>query len=239
MPKPKSTPEPAPRVGRRTILAVLFFCEVTLVIGFPFAERTIWTRLAIVALWTGSIATILYLVWKWPRMRKFVLWIVGLAAIWTAATIWYGGFDVPTFVKELRQRENIPLVPDGETSRGLDGAGLVRVSLEEALLWRGRPGAALRLWFDDASARDLGNAYPEFFRFKGRYGNVANIDLTTVVTGSLAVTASGQHVMAYVGNGEWILASEDADPPRIVILTGTEPEAQFGQDVDLYEPRKD
>ncbi|MCI5221762.1 MAG: peptidoglycan endopeptidase [Candidatus Electrothrix sp. AR4] len=110
----------------------------------------------------------------------------------------------------------------GESSMGIDCSGLPRKALRDALLAYGIRhfnGRALRAyleqWWFDASARALGEGYRNYTLSIGITGTIQMIDYQNLVQGDLAVTTSGVHILAYVGEGRWI----QADPGIGVVAT--------------------
>jgi hypothetical protein len=109
----------------------------------------------------------------------------------------------------------------GESPKGIDCSGLVRRGLIDSMFLRGirdgDPGLvryAVRLWWNDCSANDLGQGNGLTARcFTTRSINA--LDHSQIFPGDLAVTTGGAHVMAYLGDKRWI----EADPGvgRVII----------------------
>ncbi|MCX6876053.1 MAG: NlpC/P60 family protein [Verrucomicrobia bacterium] len=113
----------------------------------------------------------------------------------------------------------------GESSRGIDCSGLPRLALREALLAYGLhhlDGGALRLfvsqWWHDASAKALGSGYRGYTIPLGPNGTIKDMDYASLQPGDLAVTESGVHVLAYLGEDRWIQA--DPGIGAVAILNG-------------------
>lgn len=124
------------------------------------------------------------------------------------------------YLTELRTFAGVEYVWGGETHRGIDCSGLVRVALLHAMaseaLRRVDPGLArraLELWWFDASASALGQGYRGWTRELGRSASLASLDARAVRPGDLAVTEDGLHVLAHLGDATWIQA--DPLPMRV------------------------
>ena len=75
---------------------------------------------------------------------------------------------------------------------------------------------ALSLWWHDASAKALGQEYRQLTKHLLAATNLNELDYSKVNPGDIAVTVSGVHVMAYLGNRQWIEA--DPDIGKVVIV---------------------
>ena len=84
--------------------------------------------------------------------------------------------------------------------RTLDG-GLVR--------------SAIDLWWNDCSAQALGEGYRSLTTHVADTRSLNELDHTLVTPGDLAVTQSGVHILAYLGDGHWI----QADPGAGKVIT--------------------
>jgi cell wall-associated NlpC family hydrolase len=129
------------------------------------------------------------------------------------------------FVERLEDYDGVRYVYGGENQRGVDCSGLVRAAMVRALVDRGLASldsamlrSAFTLWWRDTNAIQLG---------KGASGLTLPIRDGSPVTmraaqdvrpGDLAVTASGSHVLAYLGNQRWIEADPDVARVQIVDL---------------------
>ena len=165
----------------------------------------------VIGVWIGLTT----LLWKRKALRAVALVLPLLAAV---PFILPGGeIDADElrkdYVRRMAEFEGTKYFWGGESSRGIDCSGLPRLALREALLaygfrhlnGRGFRGYLEQWWFD-ASARALSEGYRDYTCPIGVTGIIHEMDYRTLVPGDLAVTASGLHVLAYVGDGRWIQA---------------------------------
>lgn len=117
------------------------------------------------------------------------------------------------YVRRMSEFEGTKYHWGGESSRGIDCSGLPRRALRDALIAYGFKhfnGRAFRgyveQWWFDASAMALGEGYRDYTIPIGTTGTIQEMDYDALVPGDLAVTTSGVHILAYVGDGQWIQA---------------------------------
>ena len=177
----------------------------------------------VVGAWIGYTT----LSWKRKPLRVAALILPLLAAI---PFILPGGvIDAnelrKDYVRRMAEFEGTKYFWGGESSRGIDCSGLPRRALRDALLAYGARhfnGRAFRgyleQWWFDASARALGEGYRDYTSPVGITGAIQKMDYRDLAPGDLAVTTSGVHVLAYVGDGRWIQA--DPGVGAVVTLDG-------------------
>lgn len=119
------------------------------------------------------------------------------------------------YIRSLPCYEGVTYVWGGETRIGVDCSGLMRCGLRDACLSTGmrtiNPALLrenLSLWWHDSSAKAMGEGYRDLTRPVLETSSLNTLDHTLIQPGDIAVTSSGLHVMAYLGNREWI----EADP---------------------------
>jgi hypothetical protein len=119
------------------------------------------------------------------------------------------------YVRALRFFEGARYVWGGESRLGIDCSGLIR----KGMIWgqfryglqtfNGGPiRNALDLWWHDSSAQALRDGYRGWTTRLFEADGIAQTDHARLKAGDLAVTADGVHILAYLGNREWI----EADP---------------------------
>lgn len=145
------------------------------------------------------------------------------------------------YVQRLQGFEGTPYVWGGESPRGIDCSGLPRRALREALFIQGfqtlnggHLREALKQWWFDASARAIQQGYRQFAQpLDLRREPIRKLEPAALLPGDLAVTTSGIHMLAYVGNGQWIQA--DPGINAVVTMDGiSSPNAWFDQPVSLH-----
>jgi hypothetical protein len=126
------------------------------------------------------------------------------------------------YLAALRAYDGTPYLPGGENPIGIDCSGLVRRSLIDALaaegLNTGNPAAlreALSLWWHDMSAKALLHADDLVTRL-GNASSLNEVDTHALLPGDLAVSRSGQHVLAYLGEQHWTFADPQTGAVHIV-----------------------
>lgn len=173
--------------------------------------------LGVLGLWGGALC----LFWgrKWVRA-------VCLGLVLTVGAVFVlpgrppdAGAMRREYVRCLRFYRGTLYMWGGGNRLGIDCSGLVQRALIDAAVEQGvatgnpqliRRGFAL--WWNDSSARELGEGY------RGRTHPLAQVhslnaaDYAQLLPGDFAVTEGGGHTLAYLGDQTWI----EADPSALV-----------------------
>jgi hypothetical protein len=210
----------------RRLLWLLWIAGITLLIAiwlYPVSDDR--TRLAGAVLFPLLWAFTICLVWQYRAMRILVLLFTIAAALFLVLP---GGFHRDPsilrhdFATSLQRYTGAPYYWGGESPKGIDCSGLMRRGLIDALFLRGLRSADPRLvrysiwlWWHDCTAADLGSGRGDTTRLF-TVKSVNSTDSSRLLPGYLAVTTSGAHVMAYLGDRSWI----EADPTigRVIIV---------------------
>lgn len=193
----------------------LLFCFVAVAL-YPVSIRLtrVLGLVLFVLLWLG------FLFLYWNRRNVHITWFVGTGLC--LGFLCFPGRPVPEvtalrrdYVTALRRYEGIAYSWGGESYLGIDCSGLIRRGLIEASFWRGietlNPGLvryALTLWWNDCSAKALGEEYRQITTHLFDASCVNALDYSVIQPGDIVVTRGGAHVMAYLGETRWI----EADP---------------------------
>ena len=172
-------------------------------------------KLAFLGCVVGAWAGLSILAWKRKPARAAALILPLLAVI----PLILPGSDINTeelrqdYVRRISGFEGTKYHWGGESARGIDCSGLPRRALRDAMLsygFRHFNGRAFRgyveQWWFDASAKALGEGYRNYTIPIGTTGTIQDMDHDRLVSGDLAVTTSGIHILAYAGDGHWIQA---------------------------------
>ncbi len=175
------------------------------------------TRLTIVLIGIVVIAGLLYFLWKQTIMRwSTIAFLTGFSIFLMLPGNLVAGKDLqPNYGAMLRSYEGVPYVLGGENHFGIDSSGLVREGLIQANLHHGfqtlnsaliRRG--LEMWWCDAAADALLREYREYTQRQFSAVSLNALDHSRIKLGDLAATSDGEHILAYLGNKQWI----EADP---------------------------
>lgn len=225
----------AERIKRYLLLSSLplfplafLFCWYSPVINTTIRQATIVFALL-------TLCRLLYSV----RKTRWLLWTI--IAILTVFTVWLVSPSKPphnrtqlrtAYTDAMLSYRDCPYMWGGEGRFGIDCSGLMRRGLEDALIQQGllhlnpslvREG--ISLWWNDTTAREMGRGYGGRTRVIATCRMLNDFDHSQLQPGDMAVTTSGIHVMAYLGNHQWIAA--DPGPDKVVTFTIPEKENAY------------
>lgn len=131
------------------------------------------------------------------------------------------------YLADMASFDGAPYVWGGESRQGIDCSGLLRRSWQDALLKEGlltlNPAlvrAALDLWWNDTTAQQIGQGYGGRTTPVTKCPSLNTLNHSLLQPGDMAVTASGGHMLGYLGDNKWI----EADPLALKVLTFSVPE---------------
>lgn len=191
---------------------------------FPVRTGTLRLALLVCAalLWGGGLA--LFWKTKWARAAFAVVGLAFGALFLGPGRPGDAAVLRAEYVRSLCKYEGVRYIWGGESCRGIDCSGLVRVGLIDADFNRGlltlNPGLmreGLALWWFDCSADALKNAYRGDTRPLFSAPSLNALDYALLLPGDFAVSENGQHTLAYIGDKTWIEA--DPGPGRVIKVT--------------------
>ena len=207
-------------------LEILWMAALGLFIAvllYPVSSR-LTRKLGLVlflVVWFGFI----FLFW---RRRVLRLSLLGISLLFTTFLCWpknkQPSVDVlrSDYVTGLQSYDGVKYFWGGESPRGIDCSGLVRRGMIDSSFLRGLltldPGRvrhAISLWWHDTTAFELGEAQDGFTTHILDTPSLNQLDHSQILPGDLAVTKSGVHIMAYLGENRWI----EADPLAGRVIT--------------------
>ena len=206
--------------------ALVFLCLVLALI--PVQSGMVRKLLvgSVFVAWAGG----LFLFWSSIVAR--IVFLLPLAAAVGLALMPYRNADgvrmQTTYTTALRSYEGIPYIWGGESRWGIDCSGLIRCAMIDTCFsegWRTKDLGLLRsgaaLWWYDASAKEIGEGYTGRTYVTNASTTLNTADYTKLHPGDLAVTESGQHILAYLGEQTWI----NADPKgKFAVVSKTAPD---------------
>jgi NlpC/P60 family len=203
-------------IGNSLLLVILAVTVTSACLPYAMSVLRLLTLGGVFCLWAG----VLMLYWNkiWVRVLALV------PAVFLAVILALPERKVDTnalrqtYVASLKSYQETPYVWGGEHKWGMDCSGLMRRGFIDAMLTEGvrqkEPGllrSALILWWNDASARAMGEEHQGKTWKIGTAKSLNTADYSVLKPGDMAVTQGGQHILAYVGDEDgkqtWIQAS--------------------------------
>jgi len=231
-----------PALSRRlTLLVWLLIPAAALALYFnPLSNRftKVCTLLVVLLAWRGLLA----LTWPHRRLR----WVVPVLTLLAGGFLLLPGRGAvngealrASYTGALEGYEGSLYYWGGESRRGIDCSGLIRCGMMNGLAKTGLRTAdaglmrrSLSLWWNDVSARDLGREHGGLTKLLFAARSINEADHARLRPGDIAVTSSGAHILAYLGDGAWIQSSPGAG--RVVISkVPVVKDAWFQQPVNL------
>lgn len=192
---------------------------------FLYPINNLPLRLGLLVFLSGTYAGLL---WFFQNRKPVFFGLLAVAVLFFAFLIYPGRTGKPqklreAYLQSLRSYEGTRFFWGGENGLGVDCSGLIRAGLIKANFQQGfltlNPSwvrFSLSLWWHDCSAKALGEEYRGQTRRVLTSPNINELDTTKIQPGDIAVTTNGVHVLAFLGDREWI----EADPAlgKVVIF---------------------
>jgi hypothetical protein len=204
-----------------------------------------WLRVAtlvcITLLWAGLLG--FYWRLKWLRLVVLTLSLLTIVGLGLPGRRIDKQALRDRYIQSLHSYSGTRYVWGGENRLGIDCSGLVRGGLINANFREGLQAlnpvlvrTGLSLWWHDCSARALGEEYRQFSRHLFEALSINQLDQAQLQPGDFAVTDDGVHVMAYLGEGNWIEA--DPDVRRVLVVSVPTTNTWFNSPVKLMRWRQ-
>lgn len=212
------------RVNKICFFGIIFFTIIVAGVYF-YPVSTFVTRFAFLF----SIVSLLFLIVFLAVYNKRVLYLViGLVVMLIASKLIFQS-NKPlsrVYTNNLKKYSGTKYIWGGENSMGIDCSGLVRKSMVNALLIKSlsdydfsKMRLAADLWWNDCTAKALQNGFRGYTLPVNGVLSVNDADSSLFREGDMAVTLDGLHIMAYIGNNEWV----EADPMIMEVIKKATP----------------
>lgn len=146
------------------------------------------------------------------------------------------------YVSRLKAHENVAYLPGGETYRGVDGVGLAKAALWQAMVIEGLRELNPRLfgpdmwrfWLTDLSIEDLISGKHLYTRYIDRPACLIDYDSFLLDRGDLAITYDGSDLMIYAGGENWVYADKTQGKVRVLhTVTGKSAPEPFKKSIHI------
>lgn len=206
---------------RRFLIGLWLLTGCLLIFPINNLPIRIGTILVILAIYSS-------LIYQFHRCKPILIGLLSLGILIVGFLLFLGrNSDTQhlrnAYLRSLQTYKGTRYIWGGENKLGIDCSGLVRAGLIKANVEQGllslNPKLArfgLSLWWHDCSAKALGEEYRGLTRRITSSPSINLLDNSQIQPGDIAVTTSGVHVLAFLGNDEWIEA--DPDLKKVVIV---------------------
>lgn len=219
------------------IIFVVLSLLALLAIIFIYPVRTTSTRLAIILLALFPYAYLHIILWRKHHVGKVLLGLSAVILIWALSSYQLKQINPSHFIKHLQSFEDTKYVWGGETAWGIDCSGLIRQAMVHSYLSSGRIGSAFQVWFFDCPAKNFAVQYKDLFAAVVDSGTINTLDHSLLKPGAIAVTKSGLHILAYLGNEQWIQASPN--DKKVISKHHLAEDLWFLEYVEIYQLKSD
>jgi hypothetical protein len=213
-------------VKLRLTFCLICFGLLGLILILPY--RTTLIRAGMLMLCFLSWSALLAVVWRNKWLRVGLILSAGLFALFIVFPESRNPDSAglrQSFIARLKEYDGVRYFYGGENHRGVDCSGLVRAAMIRALVDRGlssRNAGMLRsafvLWWRDTNAIQLGKGINGLTEPIGDGSPLTMRAAQNLRLGDLAVTTTGSHVLAYLGDQRWIEADPDMARVHVVDL---------------------
>jgi hypothetical protein len=191
-----------------------------------------------------SRAVTVLLVISFPCLCLAMLWrarvlryLCDILAILLSSVLWLPGRNYnkadlqSSYCNWLSSYNGVRYRWGGEGRFGIDCSGLIRrgiinASFSQALLtWNPRLFRyGVKVWWQDSTAKEMLRGYHGYAIPKKSYPSINAIPSQDLEKGDIAVTTDGVHVLAFIGNNQWV----EADPSVYSVITVNTPTKRNG-----------
>lgn len=219
-------------LNKTGIIAALSIISLAVITLYPVGSTL--TKAAFLGLLILNAAGPYFIGITWKKLKIFHSSIIALVVIFILIRPYTTSGNVSEiYLQNLKSYEGSRYIWGGENFLGIDCSGLPRKSLISALFTKGEYLKGLELWWYDCSAKAMSEGYRNYTSKVGSFNSLRKADYKLLEPGDLAVTASGIHVIVYLGNERWIQA--DPEQGSVVIENpATTPSSWFDTEVNIF-----
>lgn len=219
-------------LNKTGIIAALSILSLTVITLYPVGSTL--TKSAFLGLLIINMAGPYFIKTKWEKLKLIHSAALALVVLFILIRPFTTSRTVSEiYLQNLKSYEGSRYIWGGENFLGIDCSGLPRKSLIFALFTKGQYLKGMELWWYDCSAKAMSEGYRNYTSKVGNINSLRKADYTLLKPGDLAVTASGIHVIVYLGNERWIQA--DPEQGSVVIENpATTPSSWFDTEVNIF-----